>query len=60
MNKGSRDVIIGYYEAENLFRPIFDPPDFEEFKRKYQGKDPVLGSHLANDDDYISGEGEKL
>jgi hypothetical protein len=47
------DKVIGYYEGADVIRPIFGKVEVEEFKVKYPGKEPVLESHLADDDDYV-------
>jgi hypothetical protein len=50
---GECNNIIGYYETPNLIRPVFDRMSKEEFNLRYPGKEPVLESHLADDDDYV-------
>jgi hypothetical protein len=53
------DMIIGFYDGSNVIRPIFGKVDVEEFKVRYPGKDPVLESHLADDDDYVPDQDEE-
>lgn len=61
MSKVKPDEIIGFYEGENVIKPIFERLSPEEFREKYPGKEPVLASHLADDDDYIPNEdGEEV
>jgi hypothetical protein len=57
-NLGLKEI-IGYYEGENLIRPIFNRLSCEEFLERFPGKEPVLASHLADDDDYIPDEEEE-
>lgn len=60
MSEVKPDEIIGYYEGENVIIPIFDRLSPEEFREKYPGREPVLASHLADDDDYVpDGDGEE-
>lgn len=57
MSEVKPDEIIGFYEGENVIKPIFDKLSPEEFKERYPGKEPVLTCHLADDDDYVPDEG---
>lgn len=43
------DKIIGYYEGEDVIKPIFENLTPEEFKEKYPGREPVFASHLVED-----------
>jgi hypothetical protein len=59
MCKTTPEEIIGYYEGENVIKPIFECLSQEEFREKYPGKKPVLASHLADDDDYVPDKSEE-
>ena len=51
--------IIGYYESEDVIRPIFENLSIKEFRKKYPGRTGVLPEHLANDEDYVPARTEK-
>jgi hypothetical protein len=47
------DKVIGFYNGPDVIRPIFGKVDIEDFKVRYPGREPVLESHLADDEDYV-------
>jgi hypothetical protein len=42
-----------YYSGGNPIQLLFRPLSLEEFQKEYPGRMPVLGSHLADDEDYV-------
>jgi hypothetical protein len=53
MGELKTEKVVGYYLGENLIQPLFQQLSLEEFQKEFPGRMPVLGSHLADDEDYV-------
>ncbi|MCD4785840.1 MAG: hypothetical protein K8T10_18640 [Candidatus Eremiobacteraeota bacterium] len=53
MDRAKAENIIGYYERDDVIRPIFERFSGEEFSKKYPGKEPIIDVNFADNWDYI-------